>query len=295
MSGGFSLVEVSEPVVVAAVEAVLGEGPVWVPSERALWWVDIKGPAIFRWRDGFVERWTPPFRICSLAPALGGGFVGGTAHGLMRIDPEAGRYDPIAAPEPDRPFNRFNDGKLDRAGRFWAGTMDDREEEPLGALYRLDPDESWTRVDDGYQVTNGPAFSPDGRTLYHNDSGRQLTYAFDLDPDGQVRDRRVLARFREEEGYPDGITVDAQGHLWIAFWDGWCLRRLTPEGDVVQVVELPVERPTSCTFGGDDLDRLFVTSARIGLNANALAVQPSAGALFMLETSVRGLPDRPFG
>lgn len=289
------MVQISKAVVVAAVEAVLGEGPVWVPADNALWWVDIKGPAIFRWREGALDRFVPPLRICSLAPARDGGFVGGTAQGFMRIEPEVGRYEPIVAPEPERPFNRFNDGKVDRAGRFWAGTMDDREEEALGALYRLDPDLSCTRVDDGYRVTNGPAFSPDGRTMYHNDSGLQVTYAFDLAEDGTVGARRVLARYREEDGYPDGMTVDAEGYLWIAFWDGWCLRRLSPEGEVVQVVELPVERPTSCAFGGADLDRLFVTSARIGLNASALAVQPSAGALFMMETSVRGLPDRPFG
>lgn len=289
------MVELSAPVVVAAVEAVLGEGPVWVAAEEALWWVDIKGPAIFRWKDGALDRFVPPLRVCSLAPTVGGGFIGGTERGFMRIDPVAGRYDPIGTPETDRPFNRFNDGKLDRAGRFWAGTMDDREQEPLGALYRVGKSLDWARIDDGYQVTNGPAFSPDGRTMYHNDSGRQVTYAFDLDADGEASNRRVLARYKEEDGYPDGMTVDAEGCLWIAFWDGWCLRRLSPEGEVLQVVEMPIERPTSCAFGGPEMNRLFVTSARIGLNASALAVQPSAGALFMLETSVRGLPDRPFG
>ena len=281
---------------IAPVEAVLGEGPVWVVREQALWWVDIKGPAIFRWREGQgVDRWTPPLRICSLAPAARGGLVGGTEHGFYWIDPEAERYEPIGDPERDLSDNRFNDGKVDREGRFWAGTMDDRELEARGSLYRLDPTLEWERVDTGYMVSNGPAFSPDGRTMYHTDSAQRLIYAFDLDADGNAASRRPFARFKDEHGYPDGMTVDAEGCLWVAFWDGWCVRRVSPDGEVLQAVELPVQRPTSCAFGGPSLDRLFVTSARIGLNQNALAMQPLAGALFMVECSVRGLPERAFG
>ncbi len=213
----------------------------------------------------------------------------------MWVDPAADRYKPITDPEAHLPGNRFNDGKVDRAGRFWAGTMDDREEEARGTLYRLDPDLSWSAVDSGYMVTNGPAFSPDGRTMYNTDSARRLIYAFDVDEDGVVGNRRPFARFKDEDGYPDGMTVDAEACLWVAFWDGWCIRRLSPDGELLQTVEIPVEHPTSCAFGGPALDRLFVTSARIGLNENARAVQPLAGALFMIETSVRGLADRPFG
>lgn len=279
-----------------AVEAVLGEGPVWVERDQALWWVDIKGLAAFRWTEKLgVERWPTPFRIGSLAPAARGSFVAGTERGFFWADPPNGAYQAIADPEALLPDNRFNDGKVDRAGRFWAGTMDDREEEERGTLYRLDADLDCTEMDGGYMVTNGPAFSPDGRTMYHTDSARRLIYAFDLDEAGIPSRRRHFARFRDEHGYPDGMTVDEEGCLWVAFWDGWCLRRLSPDGETLQTVDLPVERPTSCAFGGSALDRLFVTSARIGLNENALAVQPLAGALFMLETSVRGLPERVFG
>jgi sugar lactone lactonase YvrE len=277
------------------VEAVLGEGPAWVERDQALWFVDIKSPTIFRWSEGGVDRWTPPLRIGSLAPAARGGFVAGTESGFYFADPAAGRYEAITDPEPLLASNRFNDGKTDRSGRFWAGTMDDREEEVQGTLYRLDADLNWSAVDSGYMVTNGPAFSPDGRTMYHTDSAKRLIYAFDLDAEGVASNRRPFARFRDEHGYPDGMTVDAEGCLWVAFWDGWCIRRVSPEGDVLQVIEMPVERPTSCAFGGPLLDRLFVTSARVGLNQNALAVQPLAGALFMLETSVRGIPERIFG
>lgn len=290
------MAKLSAPNAIAPVKAVLGEGPVWVERDQALWWVDIKDPAIYRWREGGgVDYWTPPVRIGSIAPAVEGGFIAGTEIGFMWADPEAGRYRPIDNPEHDVPGNRFNDGKVDRAGRFWAGTMDDREEQALGALYRLDADLEWSSIDNGYMVTNGPAFSPDGRIMYHTDSARRLIYAFDLDEGGNARNRRPLARFKDEHGYPDGMTVDSEGCLWVAFWDGWCLRRISPAGETMQTVELPVERPTSCAFGGAALDRLFVTSARVGLNENALSVQPLAGALFMMTVSVPGLPERLFG
>ncbi len=207
---------------VADVQAVLGEGPVWVAREGALYWVDIKGNKVFRLDEGgAVSSWHTPVRVGSLAPRENGGFVAGTDEGFYFIDLESGSFEPIGHPEEHLPTNRFNDGKVDRSGRFWAGTMDDEEREAAGTLYRLDPDLSWARIDEGYRVTNGPAFSPDGRRMYHNDSARQVTYVFDLDDGGSPTDRREFARFGKGEGYPDGLTVDAQGCLWVAFWDGW--------------------------------------------------------------------------
>jgi sugar lactone lactonase YvrE len=282
---------------VADVKAILGEGPVWVAAEEALYWTDIEGRQVYRlaFADEAADRWTVPFRIGSLAPCRRGGFVAGTDRGLFFADPERNLYSPIADPEPDLPANRFNDGKVDRAGRFWAGTMDGTEKAARGSLYRLDPDLGLTRVDEGYRVTNGPAFSPDGRTMYHNDSGRQVTYAFDLDEAGNASNRRVFARFGEGDGYPDGMTVDREGCLWIAFWDGWCLRRLSPEGDLLDVLQVPVARPTSCAFGGPGLDHLFITSARRDFDETQLAAQPQAGGLFMAKPGVKGLPDALFG
>lgn len=281
---------------VADVGAILGEGPVWVERDAALYWVDIKGQRIFRLdRAGDVREWEVPFRVASLAPRADGGFIAGTDRGFAIVDLDASRFDPIAHPEPDRPTNRFNDGKLDRAGRFWAGTMDDSEQAATGALYRLDPDHAWHRADDDYRVTNGPAFSCSGRLMYHNDSGRQLTYVFDLDADGTPSNRRVFARFGGEgDGYPDGMTVDAEDCLWIAFWDGWCVRRLSPAGECIAKVDLPVQKPTSCAFGGPSLDKLYVTSASIGLSAAEREQQPCAGGLFMLDTGCVGLADLPF-
>jgi sugar lactone lactonase YvrE len=279
---------------VADVHAVLGEGPVWVEREASLYWVDIKGRKIFRIDDNGPAQWPTPFRVGSLAPRETGGFIGGTDEGIALIEPDAGRFEIIANPEADLPDNRFNDGKVDRLGRFWAGTMDDQEREATGTLYRFGAGTGWAVVDERYRVTNGPAFSPAGDILYHNDSARQVTYAFDLDAEGKVSNKRTFLQFGNGDGFPDGMTVDAEGCLWIAFWDGWCVRRFSPEGERLETVRMPVSKPTSCAFGGPDLDRLYVTSASIGLDAEALRMQPNAGGLFMFVPGVRGLADVPY-
>jgi xylono-1,5-lactonase len=284
-----------EPRCVADVKALLGEGPVWVEDEQAVYWVDIKGRRIFRLdADGGQSEWPTPFRVGSLAPRRGGGFIAGTELGFAEIDPEADRFEIFANPESDRPNNRFNDGKTDRHGQFWAGTMHDDEQEASGALYRLDHERRCTRIDDGYLVTNGPAFDPAGTRMYHTDSARQVIYAFDISTDGEVGKRRVFARFGEGDGYPDGMTLDSDGCLWVCFWDGWCLRQLSPGGEVIRTLDMPVQRPTSCTFGGPDLDKLYVTSATTGLTKEALDMQPCAGGLYLVETGARGVAQVPY-
>jgi xylono-1,5-lactonase len=280
---------------VADVHAVLGEGPVWVERDAALYWVDIKGKKIFCLAEGGeLREWPTPWRVGSLAPRSAGGFIAGTDAGIAHIDLDQGRFEIVARPEEHLPGNRFNDGKVDRHGRFWAGSMDDSESQASGTLYRFGPDLAGVVVDGDYNVTNGPAFSPSGDIMYHNDSARQVTYAFDLDEDGEALNRRVFLQFGPGDGYPDGMTVDGEGCLWIAFWDGWCVRRFSPGGERIATVRIPVAKPTSCAFGGPDLDRLYVTSASIGLDAAALAVQPNAGGLFMVVPGVRGLPEVPF-
>lgn len=280
---------------VANVGALLGEGPVWDARDEALYWVDIKGYKIFRLdRAGEVRHWDTPFRIASLAPRQAGGFIAGTDRGFAEVDLDALRFEPFENPEADRATNRFNDGKLDREGRFWAGTMDDTEKAATGALYRLDADRSWHRADDDYRVTNGPAFSRSGRLMYHNDSGRRVTYVFDLDGAGTPSNRRIFARYGDGEGYPDGMTVDSEDCLWIAFWDGWCVRRFSPAGECIAKIDLPVQKPTSCTFGGPSLRDFYVSSASVGLSKPERARQPCAGGLFMLDTGCVGLADLPF-
>jgi len=279
---------------IADVRAVLGEGPVWVEREQALYWVDIKGRKIFRLdKSGELRGWSTPFRVGSIVPRKSGGFIAGTDEGIAALDPHAGRFEIVARPEEQLPGNRFNDGKVDRRGRFWAGTMDDEEKAASGTLYCFDEAMNWAAVDEGYRVTNGPAFSPSGELMYHNDSARRVTYVFDLEA-GNAVNRRVLLQFGDGQGFPDGMTVDSEGCLWIAFWDGGCVRRYSGEGEWLETIEMPVSRPTSCAFGGPDFDRLYVTSATTGLSAEALTMQPMAGGLFMLVPGVRGLPERPF-
>ena len=274
---------------------MLGEGPVWVEREAALYWLDIKGLKVFRIDGkGDVRAWPTPFRIGSIAPREGGGFIAGTERGIALVDLHRGEFEIVAEPETDYPDNRFNDGKVDRSGRFWAGSMDDTEKSAAGTLYRIGRDFRVSPIDGGYRVTNGPAFSPSGEIMYHNDSARRVTYAFDLDPEGSASNRREFIHYGAGEGYPDGMTVDSEGCLWIAFWDGWCVRRFSPEGECLATIEMPVSRPTSCAFGGINLDTLFITSARIGLDEGQLSREPQAGGLFVANAEVRGIAEQAF-
>ena len=261
----------------------LGEGPVFCPADDAVYWVDIKGNAIHRLglADESHRSWTTPFAVSALAPRARGGFVAASARGFVLIDACIRDFDVIGHPEPTLPRNRFNDGKLDLKGRFWAGTMDDAEEAPTGSLYRLDADLRWSVQDHGYRVSNGPAFSPDGRWLYHADSADRVIHRMALrEPEGDLAERGEFARFDARHGYPDGMTCDAEGCLWVAFWDGWCIRRLSPDGAILCEVRVPVARPTSCAFAGAGLDRLFVSSA--------------GGPLFQLEPGPRGFATPAF-
>lgn len=279
---------------IADARCTLGEGPVWVHREQALYWVDIAEHRLLRWSDSEGLRIvSTDAHVCSLAPRAGGGFIGAGYDGFLAIDGVFG-FRPLGNPEPELEGNRFNDGKVDRQGRFWAGTMDRFERRSTGSLYRLDADLAWTRIDSGYKVTNGPAFSLDGRTIYHTDSALQRIYAFDLAEDGSTSNRRVFAQFGAGDGYPDGMTVDSEDCLWIAFWDGWCVRRLSPSGERIAELAVPAQRPTSCAFGGPARDRLFITSARRDLTDDALAMQPNAGGLFMTVPGVTGVPEPLF-
>jgi sugar lactone lactonase YvrE len=279
--------------------AILGEGPLWSPREAALYWVDIKAPALHRYRpaDGDKTSWVMPEPIgWVIERSNGQGFVAGLKQrGFVFLTPGTLMPETIGQPEPDYPDNRFNDAKADNQGRVWAGTMDDGEREASGALYRLDPNLDWQRMDRGYVVTNGPAFSPDYRTLYHSDTAKGTIYAFDLSRDGKLANKRVFVTIPEGDGYPDGMTCDAQGGLWVAHWNGWRLTRFTSAGAVDRVIEMPVAQVTSCTFGGPDLDRLYITSAAINLDATALERQPLAGGLFEIVPGVKGFPAGQFG
>ena len=278
--------------VVGTPGALLGEGSLWDPARGVVWWVDIKAGRLHAHNvaTGADHVQTPPHRLSALALSADGGLVAAGDRGFVRLDLDAELrvtgWSVIAAP--DMPVgNRFNDGAVDAAGRFWAGTMDDAEQEARGTLYRLDGDGRVAAVRNAIMVPNGPAFLSDGTMLTTDTAARRIA-AVTLDADGEPVAERLFAQFGPDSGYPDGMAVDAEDHVWIAFWDGWCLRRLSPDGVVVATVALPVQRPTRPVFAGAALDRLYVTSASIGLDAAALAAQPAAGALLRLAPDVTG-------
>ncbi|MBU3077357.1 SMP-30/gluconolactonase/LRE family protein [Sphingomonas quercus] len=279
-------------IIEAAGRSILGEGPLWSPSTNALFWVDIMAPALSRLSlaDGAVARWAMPERIGWIIERAGrDDFMIGLKSGFATLSLDPFAITAIGAPEPDRPHNRLNDAKADAAGRIWAGSKDDRDAEASGALYRLDPDLRWSRHDDGYQVANGPAFSPDGRILYHTDSGARTIYAFAMGADGNLAEKRVFLRFAEDWGYPDGMTTDAEGGLWVAHWGGGRISRFGPDATLDRSIALPATNITSITFAGDGLERMFVTSAALDTGRG-----PADGALFELSPGARGLPTNRF-
>jgi xylono-1,5-lactonase len=278
--------------------AQLGEGALWDAERGLVWWVDIKSPAIHAHRPatGANHVQQLSFRLTALGLAADGRLVGACDHGFVRLtvarDLSVSSIEVLA--RIDEPAgNRFNDGKVDAAGRFWVGTMDDEERAARGSLYRLGRSGEAVMVRTGIMVPNGPAFLADG-TMLITDSARRVITAVTLDDEGNPRGERLFARFTREQGYPDGMTVDDADHVWIAFWDGWCLRRLSPTGDIVSEIPLPVQRPTCPTFAGDGLDRLYVTSATVGLSNESLASQPLAGGLLALAPGIRGRPPACF-
>jgi sugar lactone lactonase YvrE len=272
---------------VAPLACVLGEGPVW-DETGFLWWVDIKAPTLHRYRaeGGEVRSWTLPEPVGSLALRRQGGLILALQSGFAFFDPETGELEKLFDPEPDLPQNRLNDGKCDALGRFWAGTMHDPEQDPTGNLYRLDPDLGCERFDMGFVVTNGPSWSGDGRTFYFTDSANRRIWAFGFDMKaGRLEEGRVFAEFAPEEGHPDGQCVDAEDGLWTAHWNGARLTRRGPDGTVDREARLPAPLVTSCCFGGEGLDTLYVTTARVGLKPSALENAPLSGGLF----AIRGL------
>ncbi len=279
---------------VISVNNQLGEGPVWHPDEGALYWVDIHSGCFYRLdpESGQHERFDVGLEVGCLGFRERGGLVMGTKNGLAFWALETKSLEFIADPEAGLPDTRFNDGAVDRQGRFWAGTLG---REKGCALYRLDPDLALHTMQTGVTVANGIGWSPDNRTMYFTDSAPRMIYAYDFDPaTGDIANRRPFVHTPDEPGVPDGLTVDSEGCIWSARWGGWKVTRYDPSGLVEREIFVPVAQPTSCAFGGVELDELYITSASVGLGEDELKEQPLAGDVFVLRTDVKGMPEPKF-
>ena len=275
----------------------LGECPCWHGAERALYFVDALAPAIHRLdASGALQTWPMPSIVGSFAIRQGGGLVAALQHGFATVDLTDGRTRILVDPEPGAPDNILNDGKCDRRGRFWCGSRDGDLTKPVGALHRLDADFTTRRMDGGFIVSNGLAFSPDDRTLYFADSRAETVWAYDFDIDaGAIADRRVFFSARDIGGRPDGATVDAEGFYWVALVHGGQIVRIDPKGRLDRLIEMPVKHVTMCSFGGEGLDVLYVTSAAAMVSETERAAVPQAGALFAIRgLGARGLPEPEF-
>lgn len=275
--------------------AVVGEAPLWSAAEQALYWLDTMQRRLFRLRDGVTEQRDLPYRPSCLAPLEGTGLLVGYKKGIGLFDFESGRAVQLPIAGADLGEVSFNDGICDAAGRLWIGTRHREASAPVGALYKVDGDLAVTRMRDGLVVSNGIAFSPDGRRMYHADSrpGRIDAYDFDVRA-GTLSAPRVLIDYAGKGRRPDGCTVDAEGFLWVAEIDGWRVARYDPEGRLVREIMLPVQKPSSVAFGGPRFETLFITSISYGLDAAARAAQAAAGRTMAIEPGVRGLPEHPF-
>lgn len=276
----------------------LSEAPVWCGRTRRLWWVDVARARLNSLdpASGARDAFDLPGKAagsCVLRAA--GGLAVALDDALCAFDPGTAALTRLVAPENDQPLNRLNDAKADRRGRLWIGTMNAQAFEPDGALYRIAPDLAVERQFGDVIIPNSIAFSPDDRTFYFSDTRRFTIWAFDFDlAGGRIANRRVFADTTGHPGRPDGSTVDAEGFLWNAEIMGGRLVRYAPDGRIDRVVPTPVPRPTSCAFGGDGLETLYVTSMSIGLGEAELAAAPGSGGLIAFRPGVRGLPEPAF-
>jgi sugar lactone lactonase YvrE len=290
-----------DPVPLPTERSLLGESPLWHPQEGVLYWIDIPGRRLHRYHPGRVdhEHWALDTEPGSIAPLLGGGLLLAMRDGLWRFDPASGAHSLLVKAPYDGAQQRFNDGKADMHGRFWVGTIYEPREPALGALYRY-ANGRLDRMFGDATVSNGLAWSPDGGTMYWSDTKLHQVFAFDFDAaEGSLSHRRVFASFPPKTpdqdlatygGRPDGAAVDAEGCYWVAMFEGQRLLRLSPAGELLREVELPVRCPTMPCFGDADLKTLFVTTACDKRPSDELARQPLAGCVLRMRVEVPGLP-----
>lgn len=290
----------TEIICVVDAKSRLGEGPCWDDALGRLWWVDIHGHTI-HYLDpvtGIIAIFETPGPPGSLAPRIGGGLVLAMGDGFYYVDPDCSTFEPVVMPEAHVPFTRFNDGRTDRQGRFWAGSIFEATHEPvrpIAALYRLDPGGICTRVLGGIGISNGLAWSPDGCRMYHTDSLTPAIWTWDYDPNsGEIENRRQFVDLSDIDAVADGATVDADGCYWVALPFKGRVHCYDPDGQLMREIVFSVDSPTCCEFGGANLDTLYVTSATFSRSSAELGDQPLAGGLFAINPGVRGLAGTPF-
>lgn len=279
------------------VENELGEGVIWDAAGAAVWWTDIAGSILYRYQlaDKKLDQWALPERLGSFALVAGNDqLICGFASGFAYYHPFTGAIQWLSKIEQNNMGTRLNDGRADRQGRFWAGSMVESGEQGAGALYCLDHQLQVSTQVSGLSISNGLCWSPDGTVMYHTDTPSRRIYRYDFDTaTGAISNQSLLVR-TEKGCFPDGATVDADGYLWSAQWAASRVVRYSPEGEVNFVLSLPVSQPTCVAFGGPELSRLFITSAYQGLGAEDRSAQPEAGNLFIFETDIKGIADPLF-
>ena len=278
-------------------KAILAEGPVWDAQERKLWWVDIPGRVLHQFDPdvGSDQSVASGLEIGCISPRTSGGLILGLPDGFATFSPESEQLEELAPVEADDPTTRMNDGKCDERGRFWAGTMAYDARPEAGSLYRLTPDGRVRKMLSGVTISNGLDWSPDGGTLYYIDSLAGGVDAFDFDADaGEIDGRRRVVEIPNEDGIPDGMTVDVDGNLWVALYGGAAVRCYRPDGTLEGLIPLPVTQVTSCAFAGDDLGDLYITTASQELTEADRREQPSAGGIFRCRPGVIGSLPFPF-
>lgn len=280
-------------------EALLGEGPVWDAERKILYWVDILSGKLFEYNiiTGENKGYEIGEHIGAAAIRKRGGLILALQHGFAIFNPLTGSIERITDPESHLTANRFNDGKCDPAGRFWAGTMSYELENGKGSLYCLHPHLTTERKLTGVTISNGLAWNEKGDTLYYIDTMTHQLAAFDFDNEtGDITNMRVAAEFQKNLGYPDGMAMDKKGKLWVAFYNGGKVLRIDPNGgEISAIINLPVPKPTSCAFGGIDMNELYITTCRENMSRQEIEKYPLSGSLFKVSLPVKGLPVNFFG
>jgi sugar lactone lactonase YvrE len=272
-------------------KCLLGESPVWNCEDDCIYFIDIKKPAINRFstRNLILETIDAPSEIGCIVLNRTGGLVAAMKGGLAFVDFENAKYNFFASIDDNCYDNRPNDGKCDIAGRLWIASMDMKEREPSGKLWSISSSATPKIMDKNFIVGNGIDWSLDSKKMYFTDSINRTIYIYDFDSSsGSINNKKVFVKISALDGYPDGLTVDSQGFIWSAHWDGWRLTRYTPDGLIDKIISLPVPRPTSMTFGSSNFSKLYITSASYGLTSDELERAPLSGSLFVYDSSVPG-------